>query len=725
MARTDNGPLGKSISHLGYPFLTLGAFWSAIFAFVICWIQAITGYPFRTTIALDRVKILWVEGFAYTSPLPANYSPRGAESSSARLRENGTELSLYSGRESSVVKVGRGIFSVPERGRLLFSTTDNSDPRTNGRKYSVELPLRVSRGVLPICFVTWLTLAVALVFFRLPDGRAIAWRTMRRAGIALRWAVALVGRWPAIVISIPSIYLLISYPPLWKDVDALGQLTLPACDLNILHFPPVYCFLARIPFVITSWLSGVGGHGVQSLFQQQAPSLTGIFLLVVIQHLMLIAALTYTVLSVTRHRQLRGLFALLLSVVSANYAQVQCCGSEALSISAIFALTAAGFSILRDSTRVSWIVYGIALFLAIGSRHINLLFAIFLPQTVILLGLTSKMGWCAPDKVMFRWRTFVTAILIGFSSLGLNLWVAHSMIAAVHDEYRSTLGRTLSDRIGAFLDTLSIGDRLRLAQELCAKTSDPAVRMAIELQATEGPFYKGTGQTIADYLVSAHWPAAKIGAARDRIMLSATVRYLMTMHPALIAVIWRDFVKGAISADNSQIAMSPFRANVFCALDNIKRPEAWAPLAALPGTDLARATVTVDAASRDPYVNLGRNLPLCCLILLAIVLSGISSIIHRHIPRTVLIGCSALATGVAVFAATSVCVYYMERYTLPMLATALIAILAAGASLSEFLIDCILGASNSSGGHLERSNSRAGPLYGKLDGTCSFKGIRA
>jgi hypothetical protein len=82
-------------------------------------------------------------------------------------------------------------------------------------------------------------------------------------------------------------------------------------------------------------------------------------------------------------------------------------------------------------------------------------------------------------------------------------------------------------------------------------------------------------------------------------------------------------------------------------------------------------------ASRDPYVNFGRAMPIGGLILLDLLLGGIACVIERAIPRTVLIGWSALATGIVVFAANSVCVYYMERYTLPMLVTALIALLSA------------------------------------------------
>jgi len=695
--------MGRTDPYQGRPLLVVGLFWLTFLAFVVCGIQGMLGYPFRRTIALDTAKIVWAGGFAYSSPLPLQYSPRGAQTASARLRENGRVISTYSQREASVAKVGRGIFSVPERGRLLFSSTDYSDPRTNGRKYSIEVPLRVSKWAPPSCFAAWLATAVLLVF-GLPDGREVALLTTKRAVIALASMLTFFGKWPAIILAIPSVYLLSSYPPLWKDVDALGQLALPACDLNILHFPPVYCFLGRIPFAVTSWLAGPGGHRtVQSLFEQQVPSLIGIYLLVVIQHILLIAALTYTVLSLTNSRLLRGLFALSLAFASAVYTQAQCCGSEALSVSATFALIAAGFSIIRGSGPMAWIVYGAALFLAIGSRHINVLFAIWLPLTAALLGFATKIRWCAPQAEAFRWQTFVTAISIGVLTISLNLWIARSMIAAVHDEYRSTLGRTLSDRIGTFLDKLSSGDRLCLDQDLCAKTPDPAVRMAIDSQVKVGPFYKGSAEAIADYLVLTHVPAAKISAERDRVVLGATTRYLMTMHPALIAVICQDFVKGLVRADNSQVAMSPFLANVFCAIDKIKRPEAWAELAAVPGVDLVQATVTVDTASRDPYVNFGRTRPIGVLILLDILLGGIACAFDREIPRTVLIGWSALATGILVWAANSVCVYYMERYTLPMLITALIALLAALAPLGERAGDWIVCLSSSSSDPLDYS----------------------
>jgi len=53
----------------------------------------------------------------------------------------------------------------------------------------------------------------------------------------------------------PPIYLLLSYPPLWKDVDAVAQLIVPAGVGNILHFPPVYCFTGRLLFLCSCAVS--------------------------------------------------------------------------------------------------------------------------------------------------------------------------------------------------------------------------------------------------------------------------------------------------------------------------------------------------------------------------------------------------------------------------------------------------------------------------------------
>jgi hypothetical protein len=56
---------------------------------------------------------------------------------------------------------------------------------------------------------------VAMVWLPIPRSAAFSW--IAAGGKALRSMATFSGRWPPIVLSIPSIYLLTFYPPLWKE----------------------------------------------------------------------------------------------------------------------------------------------------------------------------------------------------------------------------------------------------------------------------------------------------------------------------------------------------------------------------------------------------------------------------------------------------------------------------------------------------------------------------
>jgi hypothetical protein len=660
------------------------AFWFSLLVFALCFAQGILGYPFRKTISLAASKFEPVGGFAYSSPLPRNYTPRGAQSALARLREDGTILSSYSSRETSVATVGHGIFTISTRGRLLFSASDNSDPRINGRKYSFDSPHRVSKHILPISFI--LVLATAgLLFWKTPNRKEAVLGWSNRFQRALRPAVAFIGRWPAIILSLPSVYLLSSYPPLWKDIDANSQLLQPASDLNILHFPPVYSLLGRIPFVLTTWFSEGGRQPLTSLFDQQIPPFSGFYLLVIIQHLLLIGALTYTVTALTQNRSLRCFFAILLASTSALYTHAQCCGSEALSVPSILAALAAGISITRGPRLTPWIIYGISLFLAIGSRQINLLLALWLPLTLGFLSLATKFKWCYPPTKTKYWKSAIIALVVGIAVIGLNRSITQILISSVHDEYRSTLGRTLSDRIATFLDKLPFKQRLQLARDLSARTTNAEVKIAILAQATDGSFYQGSSRTVAEGLRRLAPPGTNIAAERDRVVLAACIRYLMTFHPLLIQVIWQDFVKGSILVDNAKIALSPFYANAYPALDRIRHPDMWASLKgleALSSVNELEATRVLDRSKIDPYVLLWHNIPLGAIVILSLLLGAATCIFDKKIPTAVVVGFFAVGAGALIFAVNCVCVYYMPRYTLPLLTTTVVALLAC---ISPFL----------------------------------------
>ena len=546
------------------------------------------------------------------------------------------------------------------------------------------IALGASKQMVSVSFISLVAIA-GLFFWKIANRKEAVGAWGPRIQGALRAIIIFLGKWPAIILSFPSIYLLSSYPPLWKDIDANGQLLSPASELNILHFPPIYSFLGRIPFVLTTWFSEGGGRPFPSVFDQQMPPLAGFYFLVVIQHLLLIAALTYVVTVLTQDRKLRCFFAFLLASIAAFYTHAQCCGSEALSMPATFAALASGFAIVRDPKLTPWIIYGISLFLMIGSRQINLLFTLWLPLALVFLDLATKFKWCnRPTKTKYL-RAAGIALVVGIATVGLNLGITQILITSVHDEYRSTLGRTLSDRIATFLDKLPVKERLQLAQDLAAKTNDSEVKMAILAQATDGSYYQGSSLTVAEQLGRLAPPGTNIAVERDRVVLAAGLRYLITLHPLLIKVVLQDFFKG-IFVDDTEIALSPFYANAYPALDRIRHSNLWAGLNGLEkltSVDSFEAKRVLDRSKRDPYFLLWHKIPLGVIIILSFLVGGVICIPHKKIPPGIVVGLVTLGTGALVFVANCVCVYYMPRYSLPLLITSIFALLSSITPLAD------------------------------------------
>jgi hypothetical protein len=98
---------------------------------------------------------------------------------------------------------------------------------------------------------------------------------------------------PAIVFAVvlaPSIWMLSVIPPLWKDIDAYAQVTLPPGSGTILQYGPLYCFLARIPLYVGYAIDCVArGAPLPAPAFFIHPTLTdsGVFALLLSQHISL------------------------------------------------------------------------------------------------------------------------------------------------------------------------------------------------------------------------------------------------------------------------------------------------------------------------------------------------------------------------------------------------------------------------------------------------------
>lgn len=100
------------------------------------------GLPLRLEISPSLVRP--EQGHAWIVMLPAAWSAfssdlKNLDRSRLKLTENGTALGPGNATHAEIREDGKGVYSHWQTA-LYFSTSDNSDPRRNGRTYVVEIP---------------------------------------------------------------------------------------------------------------------------------------------------------------------------------------------------------------------------------------------------------------------------------------------------------------------------------------------------------------------------------------------------------------------------------------------------------------------------------------------------------------------------------------------------------------------------------------------------------
>src|SRR6201993_1476860 len=497
-------------------------------------------------------------------------------------------------------------------------------------------------------------------------------------------AISTVGRHPALFLSLPSLYLLLLYPPIWKDVDALGQLIWRAGWGNILHYPPLYCFTGRIPFwlgdFIIALLNGQPLPGL-NLFREQHPTWLGIELLIIAQHAGLIAALTLLVRMAARSPLGRGAITICFIGASSLYAQQQCAGSEAPSVSAIILLTAAGLWVYRleppsargspgtkdkrrSSTSLRWIVFTIALLAAFGTRHINYLFVFWLPLLIgghLLWSLWRRRRIVIPDLAKLG-----IAVACGGFALLADTLIVRVMIAQAGEQYRTDLGFVLIDRVTAFLNKLSNSERAALVEKLVAAERDPIVQVAIRAESKLGSTHEELADTIQAALRQEGIPQNAIQARSDVSVFDGALAYLKTLHPKLIDLILSDFLHGYVREDNSKLSLNRFLANRTAARMRQEDPQSWQPLAQLHSIeDQKTASALVNRASTDPYLMLWGPIPIVVMVLANFGLTIV--LVRRGQGDLAWLAQALLITSALLYLANCICDYFNDRYTLPLL----------------------------------------------------------
>jgi hypothetical protein len=481
--------------------------------------------------------------------------------------------------------------------------------------------------------------------------------------IVVHRTLELIGRHPLTVLVLPSIWILLFYLPFWKSSDVLCQLGGRFSAENILLVPPIYCILGRIPFWLTdTLLSGSSPN----IFASQHPSLPAVYCLVVLQHAGLWFALRYFVFGVPASEAGRGVITLLLVSIASFYSFAHTAGAEATTAITWFMLFGVGLRILTGSvTWKSWLLYSLALLLCIGSRHVSSLLLGWFPATAVLLMAVHLFRRARLRSLLPLAKIAGIASLLSIFVLGVEQAIVSAMCANFKVVQRQMVGRTLCERVGSFLDSLSPAEKERLKERVNRPDDDPDLKLAIDSLFRVGTYYQGTNEVIAQFSSNRRLYGDSLEASVDKTALRAALRFYQTLDPRLVAIIVKDIVRGFYPTNDQGIALTGPKATYYSVEDIAKEPEVWTGIGTLVFFNPAVANVTLNRALHDDYIRHWRFIPIAvwCLSFASI---GAWRMFRGTLPVDLaVVALSIFNIGLAVYVATCVCNITQPRYVLP------------------------------------------------------------
>jgi hypothetical protein len=307
-----------------------------------------------------------------------------------------------------------------------------------------------------------------------------------------------------VVLVLPSLYVLFTLPPLWRDTDGFNEIASTFAPKGIIHWLPGYCFVGRLLMILAGAVGSlVSGHGLPYL-SIGTPELSdiGIYSLLIVQHLFLIYSLFFVVRTVTNLFFLRLLFAFFFALTPWLYLFAQCIGTEAFSNPLVCLIAGYGWICVRtpDLQLRRLILFFLLLLAAALTRHINLGLICLVP---IALVVPAIIGTFFPNKTFLQtqasrdfrgWRKLFVYGCLGVGIAIASIGVQQTMCWLFRVPYRSTFGVTFEWRLD-YLNPLPADQRNTILGRVSAKVNDPIVTEAIRdlIQAMDRNEKRGYG----------------------------------------------------------------------------------------------------------------------------------------------------------------------------------------------------------------------------------------
>jgi hypothetical protein len=360
-----------------------------------------------------------------------------------------------------------------------------------------------------------------------------------------------------VILSLPSIYVLLTVPPLWRDSDGFNEVASTFAPKGIIHWLPGYCLGGRlILHAVGIAESLLGGHGIPYLSISITPlSNVGVYTLLVLQHLFLVFSLFYSVKTLSSRFLLRAVFSAFLALTPWIYVYANCVGSEAFSNPLVYLISAYGWRCLRENelSRKRVLLYFALLAAAALTRQINALLAALLPLALLPLAIGEliRPGLSSRDSSQTRFsngRRFLIYVIVGLSAIGTSVLVQQGLCWLSRVPFRSTFGETFEWRL-SYLQSLSERERTDILDQISTRLGDPVITEALE--ALNRSLSHGDNWTdmflfyeIDEILVRSGVKDMQLRTWQIDVKLNRiATAVLLSAEPHFLSAVWLDFTR--------------------------------------------------------------------------------------------------------------------------------------------------------------------------------------
>jgi hypothetical protein len=497
----------------------------------------------------------------------------------------------------------------------------------------------------------------------------------------------------ALILSLPSLYCLLFIPPLWRDSDGFLQVFTKPSYLTILHWPPLYCFGARLPLFFGNLLDpGFLAHfpPKQSVFTDP-----GVYALLLAQHAGLVLACLAACRTFTKRPLLQCGFAAAFALSPALYAFANCVGSESLSHTLLIWTVVAAARLKQRPDPNRHLTYLGALTSTILARHINALACLILPVQAGLAGvgkafsrlLNSGSAPRMPALIAIG-KPLAASLALSAAAFLIAQGIMYVLCVGTGTVWVSRLGYTFQWRLD-FLTYLPATERHALLADLGKRLNDPlitsglaAVETAFQRQEPFDPERLFTA--MYDNLASQGMKS--IGARRDLIdrklnRLAQTI--LLSPDRRFWHVVTGDFL-ASMDYSLPQMAAEPFHSTDWLKA-RLGQPT-FAPVRGL--VTFRSAQQTAEKWQSSAYFQLGTGIPVWSFGLAALVCCTLLALNARRegTPWPALsFSLALLFTGAALLYANCALTFRGARFVPPTYILFLLAAIASlGARLDRF-----------------------------------------